>query len=89
MSTTPTRNSQAVHDDISIIHRVSAATQAEHSGLIAVAAGDAGLGVRPDAANDLIYPQQLRSSSGTNRDDRFATVFVVSAGYAGLLALGM
>ena len=58
-------------------------------GLIAVAAGAAGLGVRPDAANDSIYPQQLISSSGTNRDDRFATALAVSAGYAGLLALGM
>ena len=57
-------------------------------GLIAVAAGAAGLGVRPDAANDSIYPQQLISSSGTNRDDRFVALCCL-AGYAGFLALGM
>ncbi|HWR06887.1 hypothetical protein [Sporomusa sp.] len=45
--------------------------------------------MRPDAANDSIYPQPLRSSSGANRDDRFVTALVVSTGYAGLLALGM
>ncbi|HWR07589.1 hypothetical protein [Sporomusa sp.] len=37
--------------------------------------------MRPDAAIDSIYPQQLMSSSGANRDDRFATVLVVLAGY--------